>query len=716
MKRQNKTKQKKKTTKRVKVTAQLGNQIISFLNNVAPQKQSIKTLYKTFKVKDKKSRKEFLHFILHLADEGFIKRIKGTYFQGTREADSFEGVVDYVNPHYAYILVEGMEKDIWVSSNNLNRALDGDRVQIRTFYNNRRNRLEGEVTEVVKRSRSEFVGTIEISSRFAFVIVDDRKMHFDVFVNLDDIQEAQHGERVIVEITEWSPTDKNPVGIVKRVLGKSGENETEIHAIMFEYGLPFNFPEHVELAAANIPDKISQKEIDKRRDMREVTTFTIDPFNAKDFDDALSIRKTAEGHWEIGIHIADVTHYVKPNTELEMEAYNRATSVYLVDRTVPMLPEKLSNQLCSLRPHEDKLTFSAVFVLDEYAQVQSEWFGRTVIHSDRRFTYEEAQEAIETGEGDFTTEINTLNELAKKLQKERFAHGAISFESVELVFHLDETGSPLGLFPKVRKDAHKLIEEFMLLANKKVAEFVFRQKEKGKPKTMVYRTHDNPDPEKVANFSNFAKRFGYELNLNETNLASSLNQLAKELEGKPEQNIIESQAIRAMAKAVYTTQPLGHYGLGFKHYSHFTSPIRRYPDMMAHRLLQQYLDGGNAADKAEFEERCKHSSERERRAVEAERASIKFKQVEFMQNYIDEEMEGIVSGVTEWGIYVELNTTKCEGMVRLSSMQDDFYYYDEENKQVIGKKYKQTYAIGDPVKILVKNTNIAKRTIDFEML
>jgi ribonuclease R len=500
------------------------------------------------------------------------------------------------------------------------------------------------------------------------------------------------------------------------VLGMAGENETEMHAILAEFGLPYEFPTQVIQAAQEIKEDINEAEIKKRRDMRGTLTFTIDPEDAKDFDDALSFKYLDNGNWEIGIHIADVSHYLLPGDILDKEAYRRATSVYLVDRCVPMLPERLSNELCSLRPNEDKLTFSAIFEMDATGKVHNEWFGRTIIHSDRRFSYEQAQEVIETQQGDVVKELTILNTLAKKMRAQRFKDGAISFETIEVKFKLDEKGKPLAVVPKVRKDAHKLIEEFMLLANKKVAEFVFNLKGKEK-NTMVYRTHDAPNPEKLATLSNFAKRFGHTVVLDDENtIAKELNKLSDEVEGKPEQNVLQSLAIRTMSKAIYSIQPDMHFGLAFKHYSHFTSPIRRYPDVMAHRLLQHYLDGGKSADKEYYIEACEHSSAQEKLAAEAERSSIKFKQVEFMQSSIGEEFAGVVTGVTEFGMFVEIVATKCEGMVRLADLDDDFYEVDMENYRIVGKRNKRMITLGDSVQVIVKSTNLERRTIDLELV
>ncbi|WP_020528808.1 ribonuclease R [Flexithrix dorotheae] len=713
-------KRRKKTSGRSN-TAQLGKMVLAFLNEKPFQRFTLKKIAKALKVRKHNAKIELEAFLNAMAKKDLIHKHPNETYQSVTSAETehVTGTVDFVNARFAYIIPEGEEnaEDVWVKSGSLRGAMDRDKVKIRVYKNSRRNRLEGEVVEIVERNTEEFVGHIEISNRFAFVVPNSRKIHTDIFIPLDDINGAEHKDKVVIKIIEWPHGDDSPVGKVTRVLGKSGENDTEIHAIMFEYGLPFDFPQEVEAEANKIPLEIPGSEIKKRRDLRDTTTFTIDPLTAKDFDDALSVKQLDNGNWEIGVHIADVTHYVKPNSILEKEAFRRATSVYLVDRTVPMLPENLSNGLCSLRPNEDKLTFSAIFELDPKGNIIEEWFGRTVIHSDRRFTYEEAQEVLETGEGDFKEELFKLNELAKLLNKKRFRAGAISFESVELYFELDEKGKPVGLFPKIRKDAHKLIEEFMLLANKRVAEFVFNQR-KGKVKnTMVYRVHEDPDPERVDIFAKFLKRFGYNISQESGGAFSkSLNQLSKDIEGKTIQNIIQYQAIRTMAKARYTTEPIGHYGLAFKHYSHFTSPIRRYPDMMAHRLLQHYLDGGQPVDKKEYEEKCKHSSEREKRAADAERASIKYKQVEFMETFLNKELDGFISGTTDWGIYVEMNETKCEGMIRLSDMKDDYYAYDEEAQMVIGKKFKEKFMIGDPLRVKVKATNLDKRTIDLELI
>lgn len=630
----------------------------------------------------------------------------------SKKIDGHQGTVDYVNPRFAFIISDDFEEDVWVNSDHLKYALDGDKVLFRILPKSRGKKLEGEVIEVLERRRNEFVGKIELSERYAFVIADNRKMHLDIFVPNQSIRDAKNGEKVIVKIVEWHTKKNSPVGVVKEVLGKAGSHETEMHAILAEFDLPMRFPAPVVAEANRMKLELNRKELKKRRDFRKITTFTIDPDTAKDFDDALSIQSLGPDRWEIGIHIADVTHYVKPGTALDEEANKRATSVYLVDRVVPMLPEVLSNNLCSLRPHEDRLTFSAVFELDSEGNIHKEWFGRTIIHSDRRFSYEEAQVGIETGQGDFAKELHTLKQIAKKLTEKRFDQGAVNFETTEVKFRLDEQGKPIGVFIKERKDAHRLIEEFMLLANRKVAEFVFKMGKKTDPKAMVYRVHEKPDVDKLKNFSLFARKFGYEISTEGRGIARSINNLVDKTQGSPQQDVLQMLAIRTMAKARYTTEAIGHFGLAFEHYTHFTSPIRRFPDMMVHRLLQNYLDQKPSANLQKLEVKSKHSTDMEKRAADAERASIKYKQVEFMQYQEDKDFEGVVTGVTDWGIYVEIVETKCEGMVRMSDMVDDFYDLDAENYRVVGRKTKNIIAFGDNVKVRIKEINLEKRTMD----
>ncbi|MFT7161952.1 MAG: ribonuclease R [Bacteroidia bacterium] len=679
----------------------------------AGQTFSVKQVLNKTGIRDMKSKEIAFNILMDMADDGQVLKPKNNTFRSTEDAKLIVGRVDHVNKRFAFVVSEDSEDDVWVKTEDLRSAMDGDTVSIQIKSSGKR--PEGKVVEIINRKKTEFVGRIEIMSRYAFVVPDSRKVHLDIFVSPDKIGKAKHNDKVIVKIKEWhGGANKSPIGKVTEVLGKAGENETEIHSIMAEFDLPFRFPDHIEQEAEKIDIKISEDEIKKRKDFRETTTFTIDPVDAKDFDDAISLKKLKNGNFEIGVHIADVSHYVDQGSILDKEAVNRATSVYLVDRTIPMLPEKLSNGVCSLRPNEDKLTFAAVFEVTPKAEIKKHWFGRTAIHSDRRFTYEEAQERIESNEGDFAKEVNTLNELAKLLKKKRFKNGAINFESVEVKFKLDEKGKPLGIIPKERKDAHKLVEEFMLLANKYVAEHVFRM-HKGED-TFVYRTHDAPDPEKLDSFSKFAVRFGHKLNVVPANVSASLNSLLNDIKGKPEQNVLESLAIRAMSKAKYTTDPKMHFGLAFPHYTHFTSPIRRYPDVMVHRLLQHYIDKKKSPNPTEYNELCNHSSEREKRAADAERASIKFKQVEFMASVENKPFEGIVSGITEWGVFVEITETKCEGMVRIADMNDDYYEYDEKNYCLVGKRNKKVITLGDQVTVIVTKTDIDRRTIDLEFV
>ena len=628
------------------------------------------------------------------------------------------GTVDMTADGSAYIVpLDELENDIFVAPRKLRQALHGDTVKVHVYERKKGKKREGEIVEIIQRAKTDFTGTIDISKTYAFFLPDDRKMLHDIFIPLDNLNGAQNAEKVVVSIIEWPKNAKNPIGKVKTVLGKKGENNTEMNAILADFGFPLEFPKEVEKAAADISENISEEEVSLRRDFRNILTFTIDPFDAKDFDDAISFQILENGNYEVGVHIADVSHYVTPDSTLDKEAFQRGTSVYLVDRVIPMLPERLSNNLCSLRPNEDKLTFSAVFEMDEKANILEQWFGRTIIHSDRRFTYEEAQEIIENKEGDHADAILKLNELAYILRERKFKNGAISFESEEVKFHLDENGKPLGVYTKIRKDAHKLIEDFMLLANRKVAEYIGKQG-KGKNKLgFIYRFHDVPNTETLTTFSNFAARFGHKLNTKtDKEAAKSLNALMTKIEGSKEQNLLTSLAIRSMAKAIYTTKGTSHYGLAFDYYTHFTSPIRRYPDVMVHRLLQYYLDGGTKVNAEHYEKMAEHSSQMEKRAAEAERASIKYKQAEFLQDQVGVEYTGIVSGVTEWGMYVEIQENKCEGMVRLRDITDDFYTLDEKNYAIIGQRKKKTYQLGDEVQIKVKKVDLEKRQIDFTLI
>ncbi|HLP33338.1 MAG TPA: ribonuclease R [Bacteroidia bacterium] len=623
-----------------------------------------------------------------------------------------EGVLDVNSRGSAYLIQEGEDNDVFIAPADLNRALHKDKVRVCLFAARKDGRSAGEVVEILERARTEFVGVVERKAGFAFLVPDDRHMHVDLYIPNEKLNGVQNGYKAIARITDWPEDFNNPFGEIIQVLGKPGNNEVEMNAIIAEFGFPLKFPEQVEREAEKIPEIVPEAEIKNRKDFRNVLTFTIDPEDAKDFDDAISVKPMENGLWEIGVHIADVSHYVRPGTQLDDEAYNRGTSIYLVDRVVPMLPEKLSNGVCSLRPKEDKLCFSAVFVIDEKAHVHSEWFGKTVIHSDRRFAYEEVQEILEKGNGEFSEELLLLNRIAHVFRKQRFKEGAISFETQEVKFKLDESGHPIGVYTKVRKDAHKLIEDFMLLANRKVAELMGKHK-----RTCVYRVHEAPNIDKLSQFGLIAGRFGYRINVqSDKSIAKSLNSLLDEAEGKPEQNLLQQMAIRTMAKAYYSTKKTSHYGLAFDYYSHFTSPIRRYPDLMTHRELQSYLEHGPNASATKLEANCKHSSDMEQKAAEAERASIRYKQVEYLNDSLGQVFPGIISGVTEWGIYVELEDNKCEGMIRLSSLQDDYYVYDEANMMVVGKKKKIRYQLGDKVKVKVLKTDLVKRTIDFQLV
>ncbi len=668
---------------------------------------------------DDTSANAILEVLVEQTENGLFVRPERGKFKLKDLKTFLVGKVDMTADGSAFIVPEDeFEKDVFVGPRKLRNALHGDTVKIYVFAKKSSGkRNEGEVVEIIKRGKTEFIGVAKVSDRFAFVVPDDKKMLHDIFVPLNDLNGAENGQKVQVALTEWPDGAKNPMGKIIHILGKEGENNTEMNAILAEYGFPLSFPSEVEKEADAIPERVTAADLKGRKDFRDTVTFTIDPLDAKDFDDAISFKKLENGNYEIGVHIADVSYYIKPNSSLEKEAQHRATSVYLVDRVIPMLPERLSNGVCSLRPNEDKLCFAAVFEMDDKAHIHNQWFGRTVINSNQRFTYEDAQEIIETNEGPYAEEVLKLNELAHILRTEKFKNGAISFESTEVKFKLDDSGKPIGVYVKERKDAHKLIEDFMLLANKKVAEFI-ATKGKGKQKyTFIYRYHDSPNIDNLNNFAAFASRFGYKVNTkSDKEIAKSLNFLMEDVEGKKEQNILTSLAIRSMAKAIYTTKKTSHYGLAFEYYTHFTSPIRRYPDVMVHRLLALYLDGGKSVNAEEYETQCVHSSAMEKRAADAERASIKYKQAEYLENNIGTVYLGVISGVTEWGMYVEIEENKCEGMIRLRDISDDFYVLDEKNYCIIGQRKKRKYQLGDEVKIKVKKVDLSKRQIDFTLM
>ena len=706
-----------------KTEEQLGQVFTQLILNILTQSKDLPLNYKQICSKlnltDTDSREAIQQILSSQVENGNLEETEKGKFKIKSSAAYVTGIIAMASTGSAFLVSKDLEQDIYIAPRKLRNALHGDKVKLFVYAKQNGKQKEGEVVEILERAKMEFTGIIKmsLSKRFAFLMPDSRKMLHDIFIPIESLKGAKDGEKALARITEWPQGAKNPIGEVVNVLGKQGENNTEMNAILAEYGFPLEFPPTVLKESAEISTIITPDDISSRRDFRKILTFTIDPHDAKDFDDAISYKILDNGNVEVGVHIADVSHYVKPATALELEAFERGTSVYLVDRVIPMLPERLSNELCSLKPHEDKLCFSAVFELTPTAQIVHEWYGKTIIHSNRRFAYEEVQDILDAGQGEMFTELNSLNKLAYQLRKERFAAGAINFESTEVKFKLDEQGKPIGIYVKERKDAHKLIEDFMLLANRKVAEFVAKKGDKKKSVTFVYRAHDQPNPETLAAFSIFASRFGYRINTKtHKEISKSLNKLMEDVVGKKEQNVLTQLAIRSMAKAIYTTKKTGHYGLAFDYYTHFTSPIRRYPDVMVHRLLQHYLDGGKSVDQEEIELKCEHSSKMEKKAADAERASVKYKQAEYLKDQTGNKFAGVISGVTEWGMYVEIIENKCEGMIRLRDMDDDFYILDQPNYCIIGQRKKKKFQLGDEIQIRVKSVDLVKKQIDFTLI
>ena len=707
--------------KKGNVIKYLTKDILQIFNQNSNKVLNYKQIAGKLNINDSHGRNQIIEKLSDLKTQERIEEVSRGKYVIKEQSHYFDGLVDITSRGNAYVICDDLEHDIYIPSRNLNHALHNDLVKVYVYKRKKNKKQEGDIVEILERAKTEFVGVLQLNNNYGFVIPDDPKMYSDIFISQNKLEGAENGDKVLAKISDWPSNSKNPFGKIIEVLGKPGDHNTEIHSILLEYGLPYKFTKEVEQYASKIPITITESEIAKRRDMRKDLTFTIDPKDAKDFDDALSFTQLENGNYEIGIHIADVSHYVNENTILEDEAYQRATSVYLVDRVVPMLPEILSNNVCSLRPNEEKLTFSVVFEIDDKAHVINQWFGRTVTYSDKRFAYEDAQVIIENPKENPDDKINKailkLDELAKIFRKRRMNQGALSFDKTEVKFQLDEEFNPIGVYVKESKDANKLIEEFMLLANRKVAEFIGKKKENNKEKTFIYRIHDEPNIDKLTALEGIIAKFGYKIQTDtKKHTTDSLNRLLADVHGKAEANMVETLTIRSMSKAIYTTDNIGHYGLAFDYYTHFTSPIRRYPDVMVHRLLQHYLDGGKSPKAEIYEDKCKHSSEREFMASKAERASIKYMQVKYMQDHQDQEFLGVISGVTEWGIYVEIIENKCEGMVRIKDIKSDYYIFDEKQYALIGQASKNMYQLGGEVTVTVKNTDLERKFLDFNLI
>ena len=710
-------KKEKKAGKRMK-KKELANILMDFFHTKQEEVISLKYLFAELHLTTHPLKMLCMDILADMLADDYITEVDKNKYKLNNHGIEMTGTFQRKSNGKNSFIPEGGGEPIFIAERNSAHAMNNDKVKIAFFAKRKHHDAEGEVIEILERANDTFVGTLEVEKSYAFLVTENRTLANDIFIPKDKLKGGKTGDKAVVKVIEWPDKAKNPIGQVIDILGKAGDNTTEMHAILAEFGLPYVYPQAVEKAADKIPAEITAEEIARREDFRKVTTFTIDPKDAKDFDDALSIRKLKDNLWEVGVHIADVTHYVKEGSIIDKEAEKRATSVYLVDRTIPMLPERLCNFLCSLRPHEEKLAFSVIFDITEKGDVKNSRVVHTVIYSDRRFTYEEAQQIIETKNGDFKDEVLMLDTIAKALREKRFAAGAINFDRYEVKFEIDEKGKPVSVYFKESKDANKLVEEFMLLANRTVAEQIGRVPKGKKAKVLPYRIHDLPDPEKLDNLNQFIARFGYKLRTNgtKTDISKSINHLLDDIQGKKEENLIETVSIRAMQKARYSTHNIGHYGLAFDYYTHFTSPIRRFPDMMVHRLVTKYLDGGRSVSESKYKDLCDHSSNMEQIAANAERASIKYKQVEFMSERVGQTYDGVISGVTEWGLYVELNENKCEGMIPMRDLDDDYYEFDEKNYCLRGRRKNHTYSLGDAITVKVARANLEKKQLDFALV
>lgn len=707
-------KREKKGGKRMK-KSEMVEYLTNFLHARPTESFSMKQLFHALNLTTHPLKMLCTDIVNDMVEEGILMLTEKGQYRLNDHGQFLTGTFQRKNNGKNSFLPDDGGEPIAIAERNSAHAMNNDKVKIALFAKRKHRNPEGEVIEILERANDTFVGNLKVNKNYAFLLTESRTLANDIFIPKDMLKGGKDGDKAVVKIIEWPSDAKNPIGQVIDVLGKAGENTTEMHAILAEFGLPYTYPKQVEAAAEKLSAEITPEDYAEREDFRDVVTFTIDPKDAKDFDDALSLRELKPGLWEVGVHIADVSHYVQEGSIIDKEAEKRATSVYLVDRTIPMLPERLCNFICSLRPDEEKLAYSVIFTMNEKAEVKDYRIRHTVIKSNRRFTYEEAQQIIETGEGEYKDEILTLNKLAQILREKRLSAGAINFDRCEVKFEIDETGKPLSVYFKVSKEANKLIEEFMLLANRTVAEHIGKVPKNKKPKVFPYRIHDLPDPDKLDNLSQFIARFGYKIRTggSKMEVSKSINKLLKDIEGKKEQNLVETVSLRAMQKARYSIYNIGHYGLAFDYYTHFTSPIRRYPDLMVHRLLTRYLNGGRNAQADKYENECEHSSAMEQVAASAERASIKYKQVEFMKDHLGEVFEGVISGVTEWGLYVEINENKCEGMVSMRDLGNDYYDFDEKNYCLIGRRHHQKFSLGDPVQIKVARANLEKKQLDF---